>query len=42
MKIIYGTANLEKKKQVEDFFKTTNVNLDIVSLKDIGFDKEII
>lgn len=42
MKIIYGTANLGKKKQVEDFFRATNVKVDIISLKDIGFDKEII
>lgn len=42
MKIIYGTSNLGKIKQVEDFFKATNVDVDIISLKDIGFDKEII
>ena len=42
MKIIYGTGNSGKKKQVEDFFKATNVDVEIVSLKDIGFDKEII
>jgi XTP/dITP diphosphohydrolase len=42
MKIIYGTANIGKKKQVEDFFKATNIDVEIVSLKDIGFDKEII
>lgn len=43
MKIIYGTTNIQKKKQVEDFFKATNVeNIELVTLKDIGFTEEII
>lgn len=42
MKIIYGTGNLAKKKQVEDFFKATNMDIEIISLKDIGFNQEII
>lgn len=42
MKIIYGTGNSAKKKQVEDFFKATKVDVEIVSLKDIGFDKDIV
>lgn len=43
MKIIYGTTNIQKKKQVEDFFKATNRNeIEIVSSKDIGFTDEVI
>ena len=42
MKIIYGTGNASKKKQVEDFFKATNVDIEILSLKDIGFKKDIV
>lgn len=43
MKIIYGTTNLKKKQQVEDFFKATGItNLELISAKDIGFFEEII
>lgn len=42
MKIIYGTSNLGKIKQVEDFFKATNVDVDIISLKNIGFNQKIV
>ena len=41
MKIIYGTSNSKKIEQVKNFFKTQNVNLEILSLKDIGFNEEI-
>lgn len=41
MKIIYGTGNLKKVEQVKDFFATQNVDLEILSLKDIGFNEEI-
>lgn len=41
MKIIYGTGNKEKVRQVQDFLKAINMELDIVSLKDIGFTDEI-
>lgn len=41
MKVIYGTGNLKKLEQVENFFKTQNVDLEILSLKDIGFNEEI-
>ena len=41
MKVIYGTGNLRKVEQVKNFFKTQNVDLEIVSLKDIGFSEEI-
>lgn len=42
MKIIYGTGNKAKLQQVQSFFEINNVNLEILSLKDIGFDKDII
>lgn len=42
MKIIYGTGNKGKLEQVKEFFKDQNMNLEIVSLKEIGFDEEII
>ena len=43
MKIIYGTTNLKKKQQVEDFFKATGItNIELISSKDIGFFEEII
>jgi len=41
MRFIYGTGNQGKVNQVKDFFRTQNVELDILSLKDIGFDEEI-
>lgn len=42
MKIIYGTGNKEKLKQVEDFFKDYNIDVQLLSLKDINFNEEII
>lgn len=42
MKIIYATTNEQKKSQVEDFFKAVNINnIEMVTLKDIGFTEEI-
>lgn len=41
MKFIYGTGNQAKINQVKDFFKTQNIDLTILSLKDIGFEEEI-
>lgn len=42
MKIIYGTGNQEKKKQVETFLRVSNLNnIELLSLKDIGFNEEI-
>lgn len=41
MKIIYGTGNQGKVKQVRDFIKTTDIDLEIVPVKDLGFDKDI-
>lgn len=42
MKIIYGTTNAGKIKQVEDFFKAMKIDVEIISLKEIGFQQEII
>lgn len=41
MKFIYATANQAKINQVKDFFRTQNVELTILSLKDIGFEEKI-
>lgn len=42
MKIIYGTSNKGKIEQVKDHFKCEKIHVEILSLKDIGFDEEII
>lgn len=42
MKIIYGTGNKEKLKQVEEFFEDNNFDVELLSIKDIGFDGEIV
>lgn len=42
MKIIYGTGNKEKLNQVEEFFKDNNIEVELLSLKDINFDEDII
>lgn len=41
MKLIYGTGNKGKVKQVRDYIKTTNIDLDIVPVKELGFNKDI-
>lgn len=41
MRIIYGTSNKEKIAQVKDYFNYKNINIEILSLKDIGFYEEI-
>lgn len=42
MKIIYGTGNKEKRNQVETFLKVSDLNnIELISLKDIGFDQDI-
>lgn len=41
MKIIYGTSNKEKITQVKDYLDYKKVNIEIISLKDIGFNEEI-
>jgi len=42
IKIIYGTGNQAKLQQVQSFFEINNVNLEVLSLKDIGFSEDII
>ena len=41
MKIIYGTSNKEKIAQVKDYLNYKNINIEIISLKDIGFNVDI-
>ena len=41
MRFIYGTGNENKIRQVRDFFRTQGIELEILSLKDIGFNEEI-
>ena len=42
MKIIYGSGNKAKVEEVSNYFKANKLDVEILSLKDIGFDKEII
>lgn len=42
MKIIYGTGNKGKIEEVNNFFKANQINVEILSLKDINFNKDII
>lgn len=41
MKIIYGTSNKGKLDQVKEYLNYKKEDIDVVSLKDIGFDEEI-
>lgn len=41
MKIIYATGNIGKKNQVQEFLKYNNYNVELLTLKDIGFNEEI-
>ena len=41
MKLIYGTGNQGKINQVKDYLKTTDIDIEIVSIKDLGFNEEI-
>ena len=41
MKLIYGTGNQEKINQVKDYIKATNLDLEIISIKELGFNEEI-
>lgn len=41
MKIIYGTSNQHKIEQVEEYLKYKKADIEIISLKDIGFNEEI-
>ena len=42
MKIIYGTGNKGKIEEVINFFKANKIDIEVLSLKDISFDEEII
>lgn len=42
MQIIYGTGNIGKLNQVQSFFKINKVNMEILSLKDIEFNENIV
>ena len=41
MKIIYGTGNQNKVAEIKTLFKNHNIETEILSLKDIGFNEEI-
>lgn len=41
MKIIYGTGNKAKVNEVKSFLGYKNLDVEVISLKDIGFDEEI-
>ena len=42
MRIIYGTGNKEKINQVKEFFEDNKINIELLSLKDINFNEEIV
>ena len=42
MKIIYGTGNVEKIKQMEKIIKINNFDVELLSIKDINFNEDII
>lgn len=42
MKILFGTGNLGKLEQVKTIIKLHNFDVDIISLKDVNFNEEII
>lgn len=41
MKIIYGTTNKGKITQVTEYLKYKKIDIEIISLKDIGFNEQI-
>lgn len=41
MKIIYGTSNKNKVIEIKKLFKNHNIEAEILSLKDIGFNEKI-
>lgn len=41
MKMIYGTSNANKVKDIKAIIMAHGANIDVLSLKDIGFSKEI-
>lgn len=42
MKIIYGSGNKAKVEKVVNFLEVNEIDIEVLSLKDIGFDREII
>ena len=42
MKMIYGSSNANKIKDIKLIIKAHGVDIEIISLKDIGFDSEIV
>ena len=42
MKMIYGSSNVNKIKDIKSIIKAHGVDIEIISLKDIGFDSEIV
>lgn len=41
MKIIYGSGNIHKIAEVKEFFINNNYDVELLSLKDIGFTEDI-
>lgn len=41
MKVIYGTTNLNKLKDMREIIKTNKADMEAISLKDINFNEEI-
>ena len=41
MKMIYGTSNINKVKDIKAIIKAHGKDIDVITLKDIGFNKEI-
>lgn len=41
MKLIYGTANEGKINQVKDYLRTTDLDVEIISIKDLGIDIDV-
>lgn len=41
MKIIYGSGNAHKVAEVKEFFTNNNYDVELLSLKDIGFTEDI-
>lgn len=42
MKIIYGSSNVNKVKDIKSIIKAHGANIEVISLKDIGFTGEIV
>lgn len=42
MKIIYGTSNKGKIESMKRIVKENNIDIEILTSKDIGFDKDIV